>query len=198
MMFINLLPHREEARRRRKTAFHATLGGAALAGAGLVALAGALYQARIGSQQARNAFLSARIAALDVQIKEIATLQADITALRARQDAVEGLQADRNQPVNLLNELVRQVPDGVFLSSLRQSGQSVTLAGQAQSNERISALLRNLGHNSPWLFQPQLGEIVASSIRVSGRDARRTAAFRVTVEIRRASEARAAAPGERP
>lgn len=194
MIVFNLLPHRQEARRRRQSAFHAALGLSALCGVAVMAVAWAFYQARIDGQQARNADLKAEIAVLDAQIQDIATLQADIDALRERQAAVEALQADRNQPVHLLGELVRQLPDGVYLTSLRQAGQSVSVSGQAQSNERVSELLRNLGRDSPWLHQPQLVEIVASTTRVSESDQRRTAAFRLTLQIRRAG-AEAAASG---
>jgi type IV pilus assembly protein PilN len=107
--------------------------------------------------------LRPEIKKLEGQIKDIATLQEEIAALRARQQAVEDLQADRNLPVHLLNELVRQLPDGVYLTSMKQDNQTVTLTGVAQSNERVSELLRNLGNNSPWLTKPELVEIVAGN-----------------------------------
>ena len=119
----------------------------------------------IGNQQSRNRVLTTEIKKLDAQIKDIATLQAEIEALRARQQAVEDLQADRNMPVHLLNELVRQLPEGVYLTSVRQDGQVVTLNGMAQSNERVSELLRNLARQLArgW-SSPELIEIKAPAV----------------------------------
>ncbi|RCW74142.1 PilN domain-containing protein [Pseudorhodoferax soli] len=190
---INLLPHREAARKARKEAFQVMLGVSALVG---LAVAGAIYlwfQARIENQQERNQFLQAQIRTLDVQIKEIATIEQEIAALTARQKAVEDLQADRNLPVHLLNELVKQLPDGVYITSLKQDDQAVTLQGVAQSNERISELLRNLAENTPWLSRPDLAEIVAGNVALSPRDNRRVANFNLRVRLVRASEVEAAA-----
>lgn len=195
MILINLLPHREAARKRQRESFYATLGASALLG-GLVA--GAVfgwYQTQISSQQSRNGFLQAEIKRLETQIKDIATLQAEIAALRARQQAVEDLQADRNLPVHLLNELVRQFPDGVYVSSMKQDNQNVTLQGVAQSNERVSELLRNLGNNSPWVAKPELVEIVAANVNLGPRDQRRVSNFTVRVQLKRPSQAASAAAG---
>ena len=192
MILINLLPHREAARKRRREMFYAALGASAFGG---LVVAGAIwlwYSAQISSQQNRNQILSTEIKRLDNQIKDIASLQEEINALRARQQAVEDLQADRNMPVHLLNELVRLLPDGVYLTSMQQNGQTVSLAGVAQSNERVSELLRNLSTNSIWLTRPELAEIVAGNVNV-GRDPRRVANFRMTVRLARASEAQKAA-----
>ena len=120
-------------------------------------------------------------------------MEAEIASLRARQQAVENLQADRNLPVYLLNEIVRQLPEGVFLSSLRQQNLSVTITGTAQSNERVSELLRNFSYNSPWLTKPELVEIVAGNMALSPRDQRRVANFTMRVQLRRSSEVVAAA-----
>mgnify|MGYP002335868369 CR=1 FL=1 len=109
--------------------------------------------------------------------KDIATLQAEIAALRARQQAVEDLQADRNMPVHLLNELVRQTPDGVYLTGLKQDNQTISISGIAQSNERVSELLRNLSQRSTWLTQPQLVEILAASMTLSPLEQRRVFNF---------------------
>ncbi|KQP02871.1 PilN domain-containing protein [Pseudorhodoferax sp. Leaf265] len=190
---INLLPHREAARKARKEAFQVMLGVSALVG---LAVAGAIYlwfQARIETQRERNQFLQSQIQVLDVQIKEIATIEQEITALTARQKAVEDLQADRNLPVHLLNELVKQLPDGVYITSLKQDDQAVTLQGVAQSNERISELLRNLADNTPWLSRPDLAEIVAGNVALGPRDNRRVANFNLRVRLVRASEVAAAA-----
>jgi type IV pilus assembly protein PilN len=192
VILINLLPHREAARKRRREAFYAALGASAVAGG---VIAGAIflwYGAQISNQQEKNTILQAEIKRLEGQIKEIATLQAEIAALRARQQAVEDLQADRNMPVHLLNELVKQLPDGVFVANLKQENQVVTLMGTAQSNERVSELLRNLGNNSPWLTKPELVEITSGSVALSPRDQRRVANFTMRVRLLRASEAKKA------
>ena len=102
---------------------------------------------------------------------------------------MEDLQADRNLPVHLLTEVVRQLPDGVFISSLKQEGQTVTLIGTAQSNERVSELLRSLGNNTPWFSKPELIEIIAGSVTLAPRDQRRVANFTIRVGLVRASEA---------
>ncbi|HZF83793.1 MAG TPA: PilN domain-containing protein [Burkholderiaceae bacterium] len=188
MILINLLPHREAARKRRRENFYASLGAAALIG-GLLAGAGYVWlQTQITEQQSKNGFLQAEIKKLDDEIKEISTLQAEITALSARQQAVEDLQGDRNLPVHLLNELVRQLPDGVYLTSMKQDNRIVTLQGMAQSNERVSELLRNLGNSSPWLVKPELVEITAATVALSQRDQRRVANFTVRVGVKRPTD----------
>lgn len=195
MILINLLPHREAARKQRRDIFNLSMGAAFLAG-GLIAGGIFLwYQARISEQQVRNQLLKSEITRLEVQIKDIAGLEAEIAALRARQQAVEDLQSDRNVPVHLLTELSRQLPDGVYVSSMRQTNQSVTLQGVAQSNERVSDLLRNLAKNTPWFSKPELVEIVAGTVTLSPRDTKRVSNFTMRVQLMRASEAeKAAAP----
>ncbi|WPB57577.1 PilN domain-containing protein [Xylophilus sp. GOD-11R] len=193
MILINLLPHREAARKRRREAFNAAVGASVLVGA---LLAGAIYlyfQTRINDQNLRNQTLQGAIRTLEGQIKEIATIESEITALRARQKAVEDLQSDRNLQVYLLNELVRQLPDGVYLTDMRQVDQTVTLKGSAQSNERVSELLRNLGNNTPYFSKPQLIEIVTGSVTLGPRDQRRVANFTISVRLLRSSEMQAAA-----
>ena len=193
MILINLLPHREAARKRRRDIFNISLGTAALAGG---VIAGAIflwYQGQISGQQDKNQILQVDIKRLEAQIKDIAGLEAEIAGLRARQQAVEDLQSDRNLPVHLLTELVKQLPDGVYISSMRQENQSVTLTGVAQSNERVSELLRNLSTGSPWISRPELIEIVAGSVAVTPKDQRRVANFVMRVQLLRASEAQKAA-----
>ena len=129
MILINLLPHREAARKRKREAFYATLGLSALAGGVISGAIFLWYAAQISDQQAKNTVLSSEIKRLEGQIKDIASLQQEIAGLRARQQAVEDLQADRNMPVYLLNELVSQLPDGVYITSLKQDNQSVSLLG---------------------------------------------------------------------
>ncbi|MFN3376301.1 MAG: PilN domain-containing protein, partial [Burkholderiaceae bacterium] len=169
MILINLLPHREAARKRRREAFQATMFASFLGG---LLIAGVIYwwfQMMIADQQQRNAFLQQEIKVLEGQIKEIASIEDEIAALKARQKAVEDLQADRNLPVHLLNELVQSLPDGVYITSLRQTGQSISMQGMAQSNERISEMLRNLSSGSPWFSKPELVEIVANNVALSQR-----------------------------
>ncbi len=188
MILINLLPHREAARKRRRELFQATMFASFLAG---LVMAGIIYmwlQNRIADQQGRNSFLQSEIKVLEGQIKEIATLEDEITALRARQKAVEDLQADRNLPVHLLNELTKQLPEGVYVTSLRQTGQTVSMQGVAQSNERVSELLRNLSEKTPWFTKPELIEIVSSNVSLSPRDQRRVAAFNLRFQLLRASD----------
>jgi type IV pilus assembly protein PilN len=115
-------------------------------------------------------------------------LQAEIAALRARQLAVEDLQGNRNLPVYLLNEMVKQLPDGVYINSLKQDNQTILIAGVAQSNERVSELLRNLANNSPWLTKPELVEITASTVALSPRDQRRVSNFSMRVGLVRATD----------
>jgi type IV pilus assembly protein PilN len=189
VILINLLPHREAARKRRQEAFFVALGASALAGGVIAGMVFLWYAAQISTQQSRNNVLDQEIKRLEAQIKNIATLQQEIAALKARQQAVEDLQADRNMPVHLLNELVRLLPDGVYVTSLKQEGQIVTLTGSAQSNERVSELLRNFANGSRWLTRPELVEIVAGSVALSKSDTRRVSNFTIRVKLLRASEA---------
>lgn len=189
VILINLLPHREAARKLRRDIFNASLGASALVAGLLAGLIFLWFQAQISGQQGKNQLLQTEIKKFDEQIKDIAGLEAEITALRARQQAVEDLQADRNLPVHLLTELVKQLPDGVYISSMRQENQTVTLQGVAQSNERVSELLRNLGNNTPWFSKPELVEIVAGSVTLPPKDLRRVANFTIRVRLVRASEA---------
>ncbi len=188
MILINLLPHREAARARRRETFNVQLVISALLGCALIGLAYFWTESQISTQQARNAFLGSEITLLDDQIKEIANIESEIKALSERQKAVEDLQADRNLPVHLLNELVKQLPDGTYITSLKQENQSVTIQGVAQSNERVSELLRNLADHTPWLSKPDLVEIVAGSVALSQRDQRRVAKFNLRVRLMRSSE----------
>lgn len=193
MILVNLLPHREAARKQRREAFFVALGIAALMGGLLCGAVYSWYQAQISAQQGKNAFLKTEITRLENQIKEIAGLQQEIAALRARQNAVEDLQGNRNLPVYLLDELVKQLPDGVYITSMKQDNQMVMLTGVAQSNERVSELLRNLGNNSPWLTRPELIEITGRSITLGARDQRRVANFSMRVGLRRATDVQKAA-----
>nr|WP_275662812.1 PilN domain-containing protein [Delftia acidovorans] len=186
---INLLPHREATRKRRKEAFQATMVLSALIGLLIIGAVYWWYQMMIEDQQAKNSMLRAEITVLESQIKEIAGLEDEITALRARQKAVEDLQSDRNLPVHMLNELVAQLPDGVYITSIKQEGLAVTMLGTAQSNERVSEMLRNLSEGTPWISKPELVEIVAKTVNVTPKDQRRAAAFNLRFQLTRASVA---------
>lgn len=191
MILINLLPHREERRRRRKAAFFTGLGFAAVVGLLVVGLWYTVLEQMISTQRGRNDFLSAEIKKLDAQIKDIATLKAEIEALKARQKAVEDLQTDRNIPVYLLNELVKQTPEGVYLTSIKQTQQNVTVTGVAQTNERVSELLRNTAYNSAWLERPELIEIKAA--QANNKDPRRLFDFSMRLSLKRPQAAAPAA-----
>jgi type IV pilus assembly protein PilN len=193
VILINLLPHREAARKRRREVFFISLGAAAVVGGVIAGGIYGWYQVQISNQQDRNVLLQTEIKKLEAQIKDIATLQQEIAALRARQQAVEDLQADRNLPVHLLNEMVKQLPDGVYLTTMKQENQVVTITGMAQSNERVSELLRNLNGKSPWIARPELVEIQSASVQLSPRDTRRVSNFTMKVRLLRASEAQKAA-----
>ena len=194
MIKINLLPHREEKRRLRKQAFVALMLFSALAGVLIVAIGGGYFGNKLSNQEERNQFIKAENDRLDVQIKEVSNLKQEIEALKARQQAVEDLQSDRNQPVYLLDELAQQVPEGVYLKSFQQEGQRVKLNGIAQSNERVSELLRNLGNRSAWLEKPDLIEIRSIGMG-QGKDAKRVFDFIVNVDIRRPRDIEAASVG---
>lgn len=194
MIRINLLPHREEKRKQRKAAFFRMLALAAVGGLAIVLAVGCIFAAQIAEQEQRNNFIKAENTRLDAQIKEITTLKQEIEALKARQQAVEDLQSDRNQPVYLMDELVKQVPEGIYLRSFKQENQRVVVTGYAQSNERVSELLRNMGNNSPWLERPDLIEIRSATIG-QGRDAKKIFDFTVNVGIKRPRDKEQAASG---
>jgi type IV pilus assembly protein PilN len=156
---INLLPHREARRELKKKLFWAMTALSAVVGVLMIGLVWTVLQGYISNQQGRNEFVRNENRKLDTQIKEIATLRQEIDGLRARQRAVEDLQADRNQPVYLLDEVVKQVPEGIYLRSIKQEDRKVNVSGWAASNERVSEFLRNLQNNSRVLEKPELIEI---------------------------------------
>lgn len=207
MILINLLPHREEKRQQRKKAFFVALGLAAVVGA--VAAGGwySVLQQMKAAQVVRNETLRTEIKKLDTQIKDIAMLRTEIEALKARQKAVEDLQTDRNIPVYLLDELSKQAPEGIYLSTIKQNGNIVTVTGVAQTNERVSEFLRNTLYNSPWLERPELVEIKAATVQARDRDRerdqRRLFDFTMRVSIKRppsavSADAAASAPVKGP
>jgi type IV pilus assembly protein PilN len=185
VILINLLPHREEKRVARKRAFFVALGVAAIVGAVVVGIWYSVLQQLTAAQQARNTFLKTEIAKLEVQIKDIANLRSEIEALKARQRAVEDLQTNRNIPVYLLDELVKQTPEGIYLTSIKQNGGVVTVAGVAQTNERVSEFLRNTQYNSNWLERPELVEIKAVTAQTTKNEQRRLFDFSMRVTLKR-------------
>jgi type IV pilus assembly protein PilN len=189
MIRINLLPHREAKRKQKQAAFVAMLAAGGIVGAAVELLVGAWNASRIAVQNERNLVLKTASAELDKKIGEIKTLKEEIEALKARQQAVEDLQGDRNQPVYLLDELVRQTPEGVYLKSFRQDGQKVTLNGYAQSQERVAELLRNVSGVSPWLERPNLTEVkVAPMDKDKSKTGRKVVEFQMDVAIKRPRE----------
>lgn len=185
MILINLLPHREEKRVARKRAFFVALGVAAVVGMVVVGIWYSVLQQLTAAQQARNRFLKEEIAKLETQIKDIANLRNEIEALKARQRAVEDLQTNRNIPVYLLDELVKQTPEGIYLTTIKQNGGVVTVTGVAQTNERVSEFLRNTQYNSKWLERPELVEIKAVSMTTTNKEQRRLFDFSMRVTMKR-------------
>jgi len=198
VILINLLPHRQEKRQRRKVAFFVGIGVAAFAGVVVFGVWYLVLQQLTAAQQRRNEFLTAEIAKLDAQIKDIADLKAQIEGLRARQKAVEDLQTDRNVPVHVLSELVKQTPEGVYLTSIKQTDKIISISGVAQTNERVSEMLRNTANASPWLEKPELVEIRVSGVQSAARDQRKLFDFNMRLSVKppvdAASAAKAALP----
>jgi type IV pilus assembly protein PilN len=177
---INLLPHREERRKAARQHFFVVAGGTAVLGAVVVLAMHTFYAAKIEIQSERNRFLKSEIAKLDKEIAEINKLKSEIQALLARKQVIETLQGDRAQTVHLLDELVRQMPEGIYLKSVRQRGLSVNVVGYAQSNARVSTLMRNI-ESSPWLASPGLVEIKAAAVAK-----RRVSEFNLNFQVKRA------------
>ena len=155
---INLLPHREQKRQARQRQFISLAASLVVLGLAIVALVHVVLSAQIENQKDRNTLLKKEIAKLDEQIKEIDRLRDQIQAVLARKQVVETLQANRSEAVHLLDQLVRQLPDGIYLKTVKQAGPKVTVSGYAQSNARVSTLMRNI-EASPWLGTPELVEI---------------------------------------
>lgn len=194
MIKINLLPHREAKRLQRKNSFYVLLGASSIFGVFIMVLVLGYIQNQIAYQSGRNNFIKSENAKLDLEIKEIATLKQEIEALKARQQAVEDLQGDRNQSVYLMDELVKQTPEGVYLRSFKQEGQRVIINGYAQSNERVSEFLRNLGNQSLWLEKPDLVEIRSTGLG-QGKEAKKVFDFTLSVGIKRSREKEQASSG---
>ncbi len=194
MILINLLPHRAEKRKRRKTAFFVGLGLSVVVGGLLVGAGMLLLQQMTDQQIARNEYLRRENALLDEQIKDIANLKAEIEGLKSRQQAVEDLQTGRNVPVHLLTELVRQVPEGIFLTRIQQTDKLVTVSGLAQTQDRVSEFIRNTSRSSEWLYNPDLNEIRLGGM-ASTKDQKRLFEFTMRVSIK-APQTEASAKGQ--
>ncbi|OON59833.1 fimbrial assembly protein [Massilia sp. KIM] len=184
MIRINLLPHREAKRKQKQAAFYALLALGGLVGVAIVLAVGGYNARQISVQNQRNLVLKKANADLDKKIAEIKDLKEEIEALKARQQAVQDVQGDRNQPVYLLDELARQTPEGMHLKSFKQDGQRVVLTGYAQSQERVAELLRNLSGQSPWLERPELTEVRAATLAQS-KTGRTVVEFTLAVSIKR-------------
>ncbi len=184
MIRINLLPHREEKRKRNKKAFVALAVMFAMLGGLVVLVVGGFFATQIGIQNQRNLILETENKTLDDKIKEIASLKQDIESLKARQQAVEDLQSDRNQPVYLMDELVKQTPEGVHFRSFKQEGQRIVMTGYAQSTARIADLLDRFGNNSQWFERPNLVVSTATNVG-SGKSVKSVYDFTINVGIKR-------------
>ena len=176
---VNLLPHRAERRKRAKQHFAIVSGGTAVVGVMIVIAVHGYFAERIGAQEGRNQFLKSEIAKLETEIAEINKLKDEIRALLARKQVIETLQADRAQTVHLLDELVKQMPEGVYLKSLSQKGMRIQLLGYAQSNARVSTLMRNID-SSRWLGGPELIEV-----KSAGLEKRRVSEFNLFMSLKR-------------
>lgn len=160
---VNLLPHREERRKAQRKQLGILAGMVAVLAIAIVVLVHGVIAGYIAVQDDRNAFLKKENAILDKQIAEIKKLQGEIAALLARKQVIERLQTDRAQAVHLLDQLVRQMPDGVYMRTVQQKGRGITLNGYSQSNARVSTLMRNISA-SQYLEHPVLVEIKAVTI----------------------------------
>jgi type IV pilus assembly protein PilN len=186
---INLMPHREALKDGRKKAFFARALLIAALAAVLMLLAWQLIDQYVRTQLEKNSFISTEIKKLDAEIAQIATLQQEIDALKARQKSVEDLQSDRNLPVYVFDELTTYVPEGVFLKSIRQDGRKVTMTGTAQTQERVSEMLRNFTNASVWLENPELLEIKLGSTSTTIKSSDKLYDFTIAVQAKREKKA---------
>jgi len=193
MIRINLLPHREQKRQARQRQFVSLAVGLAVLAAAVVGFGHVIFASQIENQQSRNTLLKSEIAKLDEQIKEIDKLREQTQALLARKQVVETLQTNRTEAVHLLDQMVRQLPDGVYLKSLKQVGTKVTIVGYAQSNARVSTLMRNI-ESSPWIERPELVEIKAVPVPGGAKDASKVNEFTLGMYVKRAAPQESAGP----
>lgn len=198
MILLNLLPHRETARKKKRDQFVAAAVLAALVGVCISLLAFSWFQSAIYQQRAINALLETEILTLDQQIKDIKGLESQIGALQARQRTVEDVQSDRNQSVHLLSELAQQLPPGVLLTKVTQTEQMVLISGTAQSNEQVSELLRNLASASAWFSKPELLESVAATMALPTKEQRALFNFSLRTVLMRGPDAPSATSAAKP
>ena len=163
MIRINLLPHRELKRKMRQQQIAVLSGVVCFFGMMIVWAVHSVITDKIDYQNGRNQYMNHQIAALDKQIEEIREIKSQTTEMLARKEVVETLQSSRSEVVYLLDQLVRLLPDGVYLQSVKQEGRGINLVGYAQSNAWVSTLMRNL-ESSPWLESPMLVEIKAVTV----------------------------------
>jgi type IV pilus assembly protein PilN len=200
MIRVNLLPHREEKRKRRQQQFGVLAGIAAVAGLLVAAAVWVFLDQQENQQKANVAYMKAEIDKLDKQIEEIRKIREETASLLAKKQVVEGLQSNRSEPVQLLDQLLRQLPEGVYLKNIKQVGPKVNISGYAQSNARVSTLMRNLGA-SPYLENPELVEIKA--VPAPDKSGNRINEFNMNISIKRAQpdtpapRAAAAAPASK-
>lgn len=190
MIRVNLLPHREERRKRRQQQFGVLAGIFAVIG---LLVAGSIWfflDQQVTQQQQNVAYMKGEIAKLDKQIEEIRKIREETASLLAKKQVVEGLQSNRSEPVQLLDQLLRQLPEGVYLKAVKQTGPKVNVAGYAQSNARVSTLMRNLGA-SPYLENPELVEIKA--VPNPDKSGNRVNEFNMNISIKRAQAENTAA-----
>lgn len=179
MIRINLLPHREEKRKARRQQFYGLLGMISVLALLIVFLVYTIISGYISAQESKNDLLKKEIAVLDQQIEQIKRLKEQTQALLSRKQVIESLQRDRAEAVRLLSEMVKQMPEGLYLRSIKQEGVKVSLVGYAQSNARVSTLMRNI-EASPWLEKPLLVEIKAVTV-----DKRRLNEFSLDASLKR-------------
>jgi type IV pilus assembly protein PilN len=196
MIRINLLPHREEKRKRRQQQFTVLAGIAAILGLVLAGGVWAFLDNQVSQQTANVNYMKGEIAKLDKEIEEIKKIREETASLLAKKQVVESLQSNRSEPVQLLDQLLRQLPDGVYLKAIQQKGPKVNITGYAQSNARVSTLMRNLGA-SPYLENPELVEIKAAP--APDKSGNRVNEFNMNISIKRArAEGAAAVKGAPP
>jgi len=190
---VNLLPHREEKRKRRQQQFLVLAGISAVIGLIVVGAVWLFLDTQVTQQQANVAYMKSEIDKLDKQIEEIRKIREETAALLAKKLVVEGLQSNRSEPVQLLDQLLRQLPEGVYLKAVKQVGPKVNVLGYAQSNARVSTLMRNLGA-SPYLENPELVEIKATP--APDKSGNRINEFSMNISIKRAKAEESATPSK--
>ena len=195
MIRVNLLPHREEARKRRQQQFGVLAGLTLAVGAIVVGLIWFFLDQQVQAQQQNVAYMKGEIAKLDKQIEEIRKIREETASLLAKKQVVEGLQSNRSEPVQLLDQLLRQLPEGVYLKNVKQNGAKVNVSGYAQSNARVSTLMRNLGA-SPYLENPELVEIKA--VPAPDKSGNRVNEFNMNISIKRAQSDQASSRASTP